>query len=256
MKPYTEPAKVRAVLHHAQTHGKESAAQTYGIAPIVIRRWIEARTKHGPDWPTIEMQQEWEARQQTRAHTRALKARYRIQRITTGPTWVDATGTRRRLQALARIGWPPSSLEPHIGRASSTIGDWYRREKVHRDTAALVTHAYEQLSMTPGPSQRAAALAAARDWPPPLAWDEGTIDNPAATPRGTLNHKPKRRDPNEIDPVNVERLLLLERVKGSTRAEKEAAMARWVAAGGSINALCDAHGWQQGRYVDRKQDAA
>lgn len=44
--------------------------------------------------------------------------------------------------------------------------------------------AYAELSMTPGCSAKAQAIAAAAGYPPPLAWDDKDLDDPSATPVG------------------------------------------------------------------------
>jgi DNA-directed RNA polymerase specialized sigma24 family protein len=54
--------------------------------------------------------------------------------------------------------------------------------RVHRDTAAKVRALYNELSMTPGPSPRSRRLAKAKGWPPPLAFDDETIDDPDVQP--------------------------------------------------------------------------
>ncbi len=95
---------------------------------------------------------------------------------------VPATGTVRRLQALAALGWDPALLAARAGL------DWpalRRAPVVAAGSALLVARAYDRLSMTPAPAgpgaARVAASAARHRWAPPLAWDDEDLDDPAAT---------------------------------------------------------------------------
>lgn len=111
---------------------------------------------------------------------------------------VDATGTRRRLQALAAIGWPQRWLAVRLG------WEWrnfhaviHRKDKIWAATARAVCALYDQL-WNQLPPQRTAAehkavaaaisTAAAHDWLPPQAWDEEQIDDPSATAEDCRRH--------------------------------------------------------------------
>lgn len=101
----------------------------------------------------------------------------------------DAIGTTRRLQALVAIGWSQTQLAVRIGWTVSNLNVLVlgRRDQVAVGTAKLVGQLYDELSMTPGPSNRARSLARTRSWAPPLAWDDDTIDDRAARPHGADN---------------------------------------------------------------------
>lgn len=108
--------------------------------------------------------------------------------VMAGGVMVDATGTRRRLRALAAIGWSFSELGRRLDRKQQFISH------LAEDGCALVTAAttrrvaelYDQLSGTPAPpsqpATRARRNAEREGWAPPLAWEEDTIDDPAAQP--------------------------------------------------------------------------
>lgn len=112
-------------------------------------------------------------------------------------TRVDATGTRRRLQALVAMGWSFTALHPQIGIHSRPLGDMARAEYVTAGSARKVKAAYKRLILTTpeqnGVHSQARALArriAAREgWVLPGAWDD--IDDPKCTP-----------DVGPADPVN------------------------------------------------------
>lgn len=94
-------------------------------------------------------------------------------------TFVPALGARRRIRALIALGWTHQLMHAHSGvRTAVTLnqaGDWITA-RTHRKVAAL----YEQLAMTPGPSQASRTRARTYGYAPPLAWND--IDDPDETP--------------------------------------------------------------------------
>jgi hypothetical protein len=99
---------------------------------------------------------------------------------------VDATGTRRRLQALVAIGytrvWLADQIGVNTGNLDVLTGG---HSSVTAATARAVTDLYDRYWSTPGPNLRARRRAARLGWLPPLAWDDDTIDDPTATPADT-----------------------------------------------------------------------
>lgn len=108
-------------------------------------------------------------------------------------TRLDATGTKRRVQALACMGW---SLE-RIGREAGIYGRGNMfallifHDKVTARVERAVREVYERLwdkeptwsnISQKGVVTRTKNLAKKRGWAPPLAWDEETIDDPEAKP--------------------------------------------------------------------------
>jgi hypothetical protein len=95
---------------------------------------------------------------------------------------VCSVGTRRRLQALYAIGYSNVYLADRLAMSETNVSRIvHRRAQVNADVAARVAELFQELQMTPAPNVRARNRAAANGWPPPLAWDEDTIDDPAAT---------------------------------------------------------------------------
>lgn len=118
-----------------------------------------------------------------RAHAERASTYYRRRYLNRGrPLLVDATGTHRRLQALAAIGWATRPLAAKVGVTPTAIKQWMRRELVQPKTAARVAELYDELWNQPGPSVKGRAHARRMGWPSPLAWDDDTIDDPAARP--------------------------------------------------------------------------
>lgn len=95
---------------------------------------------------------------------------------------VDSTGTRRRVQALAWMGWPCAEVARRSGTTQRTLGTLIQpSRRISYGLALRVAAVYDDLSMKPGPSRVAAGKARALGFAPPLAWDDD-IDDPAAVP--------------------------------------------------------------------------
>lgn len=116
---------------------------------------------------------------------------------------VDGTGSRRRLQALIAIGWSESKLAAQLGLTTFSVHWLFEGNNTTRETADSIRDLYERVWDTPPPQDttgdKAAATrsinrAARNDWPPPLAWDDDTIDDPATEPHeARRNEKRKQR---------------------------------------------------------------
>jgi hypothetical protein len=116
-----------------------------------------------------------------------------------GACLAAATGTMRRLQALAVLGWSPRLLAAELGMHTSAVrlvrdGE---RARIRSATAEAVTALYAKLWDRPPPEatgpERIAATktrdhARHREWVPPMAWDDDTIDDPAGRPAGALKY--------------------------------------------------------------------
>lgn len=111
---------------------------------------------------------------------------------------VDATGTRRRIQALMCLGWSQSALERRSGIQQKVLSDHLYRDYVSTRSRDRIAELYEQLSHLIPPTEnagqrisvnKARAYARRHGWAPPLAWDD--IDNdpePAtAEPSGAVD---------------------------------------------------------------------
>ncbi|MDD7813655.1 hypothetical protein PP713_13885 [Mycobacterium sp. CSUR Q5927] len=102
--------------------------------------------------------------------------------VADGTGFVDATGTRRRLQALRVAGWSALELARQLGCSESMVCKRNHQSIVRASTAAAVVELFNRLQLIPGPSERARRHAARKGWLPPLAFDDDTIDDPAAKP--------------------------------------------------------------------------
>ncbi|MEI4273910.1 hypothetical protein TEK04_19490 [Klenkia sp. LSe6-5] len=103
-----------------------------------------------------------------------------------GGAKVDGTGTRRRLQALVAIGYPLSRLAGRLGMEPGNFSRVIAADVVvastHRAVAALYDELWDQPQHAGCGATRARRRAEHEGWPPPAAWDDDTIDDPAAGP--------------------------------------------------------------------------
>lgn len=137
---------------------------------------------------------------------------------------VDATGARRRIQALMAIGWSSREIMRRLGYSDGSVWLYYA-DHLNVATIEKIRALYEDLWDKPGPSKWTRTFAANRGFLPPLAWDEEAIDDPSAS--ADLGG-----DGVDYDPVVVERLAAGAdwTAIGATRPERLAAadlMQRW-----------------------------
>lgn len=133
---------------------------------------------------------------------------------TATPRMVDSTGAHRRLQALACMGHDAARIARHIGLSTAAVHHLLRRKNVLAGKLALVKKAYADLADVQGTSWRVRQIAADKNWAPPMAWDDDTIDDPNAEPQHTA------ADTNPIDDMTVE--LVAERIGKPLRPDDRA----------------------------------
>lgn len=106
---------------------------------------------------------------------------------------IDATGSRRRLQALQANGWAQRALAKRIGmgRSQTHLIVGAKTTFVRAETARTIRDLYEQMWDQVPPEEtptekRTASIArrVAREhgWAKPMQWDDDTIDDPEAEP--------------------------------------------------------------------------
>jgi hypothetical protein len=106
---------------------------------------------------------------------------------------IDSTGTTRRLQALVTMGWPQARLAAEMGWTGTNLGVLITAPTVTAKNARLVRDIYDRLwkvdpashGASPGGITYAKRRAADAGWAPVGAWDDDTIDDPAAFPDWT-----------------------------------------------------------------------
>jgi hypothetical protein len=189
-EPWANAALVRNHVQRLRAAGAsyETIASAAGVSPMTVHR-LDRRQ---PDvLGRCEVQRSSERirtvpAQRLLAVTPAMVEQRAVRR--------DATGTRRRLQALIALGHPAASLAHRLG------ADPRRVKCVVRGTTATVTslmhsavhdlydqlwdvHPAEQTMAERKAAAAARALAASRGWPTPAGLDDDRIDDPAYRPR-------------------------------------------------------------------------
>lgn len=152
--------------------------------------------------------------------------------------YLPVLGARRRLRALARIGWSVYAIEgtmPVHVKASTmfAIRSGLNTDRITPAVDAAVRNAYDVLHMRPAPPGRGATAAKAKahreGWAAPLDFDD--IDDPNDVPDTTDSGL-------DVDPIVVERLTAGKRC-AHTNAERLAAIERLHNAGATLNAIAD-----------------
>lgn len=127
---------------------------------------------------------------------------------------IDATGTRRRLQALVASGWPQARLAARLNMTPGNFSGTMRRPQVTVRTARLAAALYDELwredprahGVDNQAYSRARNHASTRAWAPVGAWDDDTIDDPQAQPCTGEQQHPNREELATIRREEVEHL--------------------------------------------------
>ncbi|GAA1123691.1 hypothetical protein [Nocardiopsis composta] len=167
---------VRALM--AAGMGTRAIAEAAGIERKSVQRLLNGRPDRGNPPPT-------------RITPQVSAALLALAPAPAAAALVDATGTKRRLQALISRGWAQAQLAARLGMAPTNFGTTLRGERVLAGTARQVRELYDELWDVAPPettrrerisASRARRYAAVRGWVPPMAWDDDTIEDPAAVP--------------------------------------------------------------------------
>lgn len=158
-----------------------------------------------------------------------------------GGAKIDSTGAVRRIQALVALGWSQSKIAARLGIQRSNFTDLAQGR-----TAVTVAHdkavraLYDEWSMQLPPQEewrdkiaasRSRNYARQRGWLPPLAWDDGLIDDPTASPLACIP------DADELDEAAVARRSAGDKSVRLTPAEQAEVVRRLVAQGVSKNEI-------------------
>ncbi|MBM7808525.1 AraC-like DNA-binding protein [Geodermatophilus bullaregiensis] len=247
-QPYVDASPVREHIAalRAVGIGVERIAHLAGISVSHIRELAER--DHGDSPGT----------QRVRPGTAARILGIGISDASRAPhSRVDATGTRRRLQALQAVGWSVELLAVQLGRRPNSLHRSMTGRSVTAGTAQEVTTLYEQLWHIRPPrmtgEQRAAAdaaqaHAAAQGWLPPLAWDDIDSD---PTPPATIAGASQQGD---MDEIAVERALAGDHITYDdlTTVEQQEVIRRLTARGSSIRDIAAQLGTTK-RTVSRRR---
>ena len=101
---------------------------------------------------------------------------------------ISVVGTRRRLQAMAALGYSLSDVEDATGVKAPVITKIRTGRNVLTapETAEAIKEFYEIIEDTPAPgsaiSRRSTVFAEKYNWAPPAAWKGRDIEDPAVGP--------------------------------------------------------------------------
>lgn len=113
---------------------------------------------------------------QLKERTRRKKLQ-RLERSQGIPAYVPSLGARRRIQALATIGWSRDDLYLKLNPGATVVqGSWVRSENIHLRHHRAIADLYRRLIDTTGPSPQAKLVARRNCWGGPMDWAD--IDDP------------------------------------------------------------------------------
>lgn len=183
--PWTDAEPVRVHIRHLQSCGMglRAIAAAAGVNRKQLQHILNGRPERGTG-PQEKLRP-------------ALAAAV----LAVEPTWdnlavgvvISSVGTVRRLQALCVAGWSQERLAVELGMTAQNLSRLINADTVIVRTARRVRDLYDRLWNTDPASVGAApadiswskSRAAHEGWAPVGAWDEETIDDPAAHPDWT-----------------------------------------------------------------------
>lgn len=184
-EPWTDAAPVRDQVRRLRVTGASyhAIARAAGVSPMTVYRLQNGAPPKGHGLPE---------------RIRALQATWLLavtpERLERSTARRDATGARRRLQALIAMGHPATSLARRLDIAPRKVWDIVRAATatITPATHTAVCDLYERMWDLRPPEhtaaeRRAAAAArtraAANGWPTPMGLDDDSLDDPAYGPR-------------------------------------------------------------------------
>lgn len=180
--------------------------QSFGFSVKTLHRLsgVSMKSLASLIWGVEGREPSSQVRQETADRIMAVRPRFEL---LSPVSKVSVTGTRRRVQALQVIGWSPLRIAADLSATANYLSkiSLGHVPKVTVRTAIAVREVYEELWSQQPPQgtdrQRMVATrmrrkAARYGWAPPMAWDDDTIDDPAAEPQGVARPNLKRRLPS------------------------------------------------------------
>lgn len=151
-------------------------------------RHLKALRKAGWTWTEIDtasntVASAYLASGRTKRVLRDTEAKILAVKVTQRPSrMVSVVGIRRRVEALAWMGWPIETVAKLAGMSVSTLCPPPKRKVVLAETVARLEAVYAKHSGKDGPSIPTAKRAVVRGYQPPMAWEYADIDDPKAKP--------------------------------------------------------------------------
>jgi len=152
---------------------------------------------------------------------------------------IDATGMRRRLQALVAAGWTTRYISGRLGMAPNNAHKLFTQDTVRVETYRLAVEVHRELWDKQPPQdtvtqrrwvRQSKQRAAQNGWVPTAAWDD--VDDLNEIPQQPVSAKSEL-----VDEVAVRRVLAGGDPSTLNRAEKAAAARALAARGDSASAV-------------------
>ncbi|NYV73116.1 hypothetical protein [Streptomyces sp. UH6] len=193
-QPYVDAAPVRTHIRSLQECGM--GLRTIATLTGVERQRLQSITSGRPERGTGP-----QSRIRPAAAEAILRVEPTLENLAPG-TKVHAAGTHRRMQALVLAGWPQHQLAVRLGMTDPNFSAMLRGSHVTARRALTVRSLYDALwnadprkhGVDTQACSRASNHAARNDWVPVGAWDDDTIDDPAAAPWTAAEEPALNRD--------------------------------------------------------------
>lgn len=199
--------QLRLEHQRGQYRMTEATQARHHVERLVAAGWTQVQISEASQVPSVTINKLYAGAQEKIANWRAAAIlAVHITPPPANPHRVDATGSRRRLQALRVIGHRRYDLAAQLDMTPDRVKHITssRTQFVSPQEATAIARVYRRLSTLPGPSQQTASMARNNGWHGPLAWDD--IDDPRAKP-DVDEHADKRGRPAKIDELRVARLV-------------------------------------------------
>lgn len=178
-QPYVDPAPVREHIRALQAYGLslDSIAVMAGEHPTALSVLMYPGSR------------EYVAGIRQERANRYLALRFNLDAIP-DDNRLDACGTRRRLEALGRMGWSGVALANRLGITEQALSKFRTHPTVTARVARRIRDLYDELWDQQGGASKAQKWAERHGWAPPLAWDDETIDDPRTQPYVGVDDRP------------------------------------------------------------------
>lgn len=178
---YRRRTKVRTYLRRGAPALVDSTPVWAHVDSLIEEGWSEFRIAEAAGVLAQTLHQRLDRMHTSRAAALLNVNRDQLYKTAGDFDRVPAVGARRRLQALGAIGHPLVSVVAYFV-ATETLKP--ETQHITAKSWRTIRDSYNRLSMTTGTRTQARNRARRAGWPPPLAWDDDTIDDPRAVAVG------------------------------------------------------------------------
>lgn len=208
-QPFVPAEPVRAHLRKIQATGMplRAVSEATGLPLTALRYLLWGDVQHGP------------GEQVRRETAEGVLAYWPTLADFPDHARIDPTGTRRRVEALEMLGFGRMAMADEVGMPKASFSRALRADRITAQVARAVMALYdgwwnqtpESHGVLPWVADRTRRSAKARGFVGPLAWDDNTIDDPAAVPQTDAQPADytdgKEAEGDFVDPVAVQRFL-------------------------------------------------